>query len=635
MYHQTDYFCCMKSYILFVFYCICYAVYAQNHSYSYSVNITETKEDKVKVQLTCPAVSRSEIMYHFPMTVPGTYAVLDYGRYIENFTAMDKNNKPLPVKKKGNNSYFIQKANEIQSISYLVNDSWDASTKKNKIFEPAGTNIQETKNYVFNAGGWFGYFEGMENVPVSLTVQKPTDLYGISVLPSIDEAQKQTFKAKNYHELVDCPIMFSKPDTVSFTIRNARVRIGVFNEVGIPRSAQIYEEVKTSMQAISDFLGGDLPVTRYDFIIYMKDYTQFKSALEGNPSLKTMLKLYKAFKGQGFGALEHGNSSFYFFPEFGNDFVISMVKDVCIHEFLHILQPLSLHSEHIGNFNYANPVMSQHLWLYEGITEYFAGISQVRGKVHTEEEYIQGTLKGKIQGAESYPNDMPFTEMSKNVFHKPYKKQYPQVYVRGALMGAMLDIEIIRLTDGQKTLKDVILTLVKRYGKDKSFSEEGFIKEFVAEVHPELQAFFDNYITGKMPLDIKKSFSYIGLGYVKEQKINVPKHPVKHNDVVTERVIIQKPEYKIKSIGKKEKFGLQVGDVIKEKDIRKVVYDEEGNFLPKGTKTMLTVYRNGNPVTISYTVEYTEKPQTIKHQIINPKNKTETQNKYYQKWLNN
>lgn len=625
----------MKYTIIFISYFGFYFAFAQNSFYSYFVNISETKEDKTKVELSCPTISKTQITYHFPMTVPGTYAVLDYGRYIESFTAIDKNNKPLPVKKSGNNSYIIQKANEIAKISYVVNDSWDAGTKKNKIFEPAGTNIQENKNFVLNAGGWFGYFEGMESLPISVIVEKPSDLYGITVLPCKDEPQKQTFTAKNYHELVDCPIMFSKPDTISFTIRNARVRIGVFNEAGIPRSAQIYQEVKTSMQAISDFLGGDLPVTRYDFIIYMKDYTQFKSTLEGNAGLKTMLKLYKAFKGQGFGALEHGNSSFYFFPEFGNDFVVSMVKDVCIHEFLHILQPLSLHSEHIGNFNYANPVMSQHLWLYEGITEYFAGISQVRGKVLTEEQYIQGLLKSKIQAAESYPDDMPFTEMSKNVFKNPYKKQYIQVYGRGALMGAMLDIEIIRLTNGQKTLKDVILTLIKRYGKDKSFSEEGFIREFVSEVHPELQAFFDSYVTGKTPLDIKKSLSYVGIEYIKEQKTTLPKHPITNNDVSIEKGIVQKPEYKITSIGKKEHIGLQIGDVIKEKDVRKVIFDEEGRFLSNGTKTTLTVYRNGNPVQIPYTVEYTEKPKTVKHQLINVKNKSESQAKYYQKWLNN
>ncbi|MCS7077616.1 MAG: hypothetical protein NZ455_12945 [Bacteroidia bacterium] len=611
------------------------AIGQNNTAYKYIINLSQVKEDKVKVELQCPTITQNQIWYHFPMTVPGTYATLDYGRYIQNFTALDKNNKPLPVKKRGNNSYFIQKADQLQTIHYLVNDTWDADTKKNKIFEPAGTNIQENRNFVLNAGGWFGYFQNMENIPITLEVQKPNHLYGISVLPCTSTAEKQIFNAQTYHELIDCPIMFSPPDTISFTIRNTRVRIGVFNEAGIQRSAQIYQEVKTSMQAISDFLGGDLPVSRYDFIIYLKDYTSFKPVMEGKPTVKTLLKLYKAFKGQGFGALEHGNSSFYFLPEFGNEVAINMIKDVCIHEFFHILQPLSLHSEYIGNFNYIQPVMSQHLWLYEGITEYFAGISQLRGKVITPEQYLQGILLSKIQGAEKYPNDMPFTEMSKNVLKNPYKKQYPQVYLRGALIGAMLDIEIIRLTEGQKTLKDVILTLIKRYGKDKSFSEEGFIKEFVQEVHPDLQAFFDNYITGKALLDIQKSLSYVGLEYKSMQNICVPKHPIKDNDVKIERAIIQKPEYKIIYVGKKERIGLQVGDILKDKDIRSVIVDEEGRYLPNGLKTTLVLYRNGNRIEIPYTVTHTEKPEVVKHQLINPKNKAPLQEKYYQRWINN
>ena len=122
--------------------------------------------------------------------------------------------------------------------------------------------------------------------------------------------------------------------------------------------------------------------------------------------------------GQGFGALEHGNSSVYYLPDFGNDMVLDQMADVCIHEFFHILTPLGLHSEEIGNFNYIDPQMSKHLWLYEGITEYFAGISQVKGGVITRDEYIRSVLRQKIVTADRYPTDkMPFTEMSENVLH--------------------------------------------------------------------------------------------------------------------------------------------------------------------------------------------------------------------------
>ncbi|MBK6507405.1 MAG: hypothetical protein IPG02_17575 [Ignavibacteria bacterium] len=39
---------------------------------------------------------------------------------------------------------------------------------------------------------------------------------------------------------------------------------------------------------------------------------------------------------------------------------------------------MNLHAEEIGNFDYNNPVMSKHLWLYEGTTEYFADYIQLK-----------------------------------------------------------------------------------------------------------------------------------------------------------------------------------------------------------------------------------------------------------------
>jgi predicted metalloprotease with PDZ domain len=36
--------------------------------------------------------------------------------------------------------------------------------------------------------------------------------------------------------------------------------------------------------------------------------------------------------------------------------------------------PLSIHSKEIQDFDYNDPKMSQHLWMYEGVTEYFANL---------------------------------------------------------------------------------------------------------------------------------------------------------------------------------------------------------------------------------------------------------------------
>ena len=65
--------------------------------------------------------------------------------------------------------------------------------------------------------------------------------------------------------------------------------------------------------------------------------------------------------------------------------------------------------------------MSKHLWLYEGITEYFANLILVRSDLITEREFFSDRIKSKISRSKRYPEKkISFTEMSKNVFDKKY-----------------------------------------------------------------------------------------------------------------------------------------------------------------------------------------------------------------------
>jgi predicted metalloprotease with PDZ domain len=393
--------------------------------HSYTLDLINVEDDRVKVTVDATKMNFGDyvagVEFNFPATIPGTYATLDYGRFIKDFNAYGAEGKSLNVKKKGN-TYVIK--GEPKKIEYWVDDSFDAKVRKNKIFEPAGTNNQEGRNFLINAAGYLGFFTGAEEMPITLEVKKSPTLYGLSAMNGYSYGNTQNFHAKDYHQLLDCPIMFSKPDTISFRLGETKVTIGVFSESGRELSADIYDQVKLSMEAIEAFLDGHLPVKNYAFIFYIKDYSEFQGLVEGTEiKVSTIIKAIRELAGQGFGALEHGNSSVYYLPDFGNDMVLDQMADVCIHEFFHILTPLGLHSEEIGNFNYIDPQMSKHLWLYEGITEYFAGISQVKDSVLTRDEYIRSVLRQKIVSADRYPTEkMSFTEMSENVLHKPYKK---------------------------------------------------------------------------------------------------------------------------------------------------------------------------------------------------------------------
>ena len=601
--------------------------------HSYAIDLTHVVEDRVKVTVDASLVQLSnpkdnQYKFHFPATIPGTYATLDYGRFIQDFKAYNTGGQPLKVKHKGNTFTIYGKP---ERIEYWADDTFDARIRKNKVFEPAGTNNQERTNFLLNAAGYFGFFEGKEALPVALEITKSPSLYGLSALEGYSYGNTQNFYARDYHHFLDCPIMVSKPDTTSFKLGGAKVTIGVFTENGRELSQEIYEQVETSMKAIEAFLEGNLPVENYAFLFYIKDHTEFEGLFSGQEiKVGTIIKAIRTLAGKGFGALEHGNSSVYYLPDFGGTTVLDGMADVCIHEFFHILTPLGLHSEEIGNFDYINPKMSQHLWLYEGITEYFAGISQLKGGVIDKEEYIQSLLRGKIRAADRYPTaKMSFTEMSENVLKNPYKKQYGQVYQRGALMGALLDIRIMELTQGEKDLHDIILTLRDKYGPNESFNDDEIIEEFVSLVHPDLQQFFDSYVTGREELPIQSYLAKVGVEYDRNYVGPLIAHPVNDNDVKRSRLIVGQ-KMTIKKVGKDDFVGFKPGDKVSILDDKLFSGPQA---LEPGETIEISVLRDGENIQLPYTVRTVEGSKS--HYIREAKNMTTAEATLQLLWFSN
>src|SRR6056300_963082 len=165
--------------------------------HSYQVDLTNVVDDRVKVTVDATLTNLSatfdgKYRFNFPATIPGTYATLDYGRFIHDFQAFNSDGKPIKVSKK-KNTYTIK--GKPAKIEYWAEDSFDAKIRKNKVFEPAGTNNQERRNFLLNAAGYFGFFEGLEDLPVSLEVNKSPSLYGLSALESYSYGNTQYFYA--------------------------------------------------------------------------------------------------------------------------------------------------------------------------------------------------------------------------------------------------------------------------------------------------------------------------------------------------------------------------------------------------------------------------------------------------------
>ncbi|MBK6521463.1 MAG: peptidase M61 [Sphingobacteriaceae bacterium] len=411
-------------------------------------------------------------------------------------------------------------AKEIETITYMVEDTWDTKIKEKVVFEPGGTNIEEGKNFSINTHGFFGFYEGMMDRNFVLEFAKPLGFYPATGLSNVTVGkEKDVISVMDYHDLVDSPIMYCIPDTTIITVANTKVLVALYSPNKKVSSAYIAKTIQEMLYAQRDYLGGELPVDKYAFLIYFIDRPTLSGA---------------------HGALEHSYSSFYVMPEMDSIYLDQQIRDVAAHEFFHIVTPLNIHANEIGNFDYINPKMSEHLWLYEGMTEYAAHHAQVKAGLIDVDEFLK-TMMGKYENSTNDFNDtMSFTFMSKNVLNEKIHPQYNNVYEKGALIGMCLDIYLRHYSDGKYGTQNLMKDLAKKYGKKKSFNDEDLFAEIEKLTYPEIGAFLKKHVSGKEPLPIKDVFDKVGLEFEKEktyQNFSLGGFDVGFNDE-TKRLII-------------------------------------------------------------------------------------------------
>src|SRR5689334_9121416 len=200
-----------------------YHATAQTNLYKYSVDLTKVNNDQLTVELITPAVSKKDITYYFPKIVPGTYMNSNYGKYVHDLKAFDKNGVALKVKQTGDNSWEIKDADRLNGITYNVEDTWDSDIR-NKVYTMCGTSFEAGKNFLINTPGLFGYFDGMKNLQYELNFKKPAGFYAATGLkPAATSNTTDQFICSNTDELYDSPLMFSLPDTASVRVGNTDV----------------------------------------------------------------------------------------------------------------------------------------------------------------------------------------------------------------------------------------------------------------------------------------------------------------------------------------------------------------------------------------------------------------------------
>jgi len=469
-----------------------------------AIDLNNIKDDQVLVTVTPDAIKENNITYYIPKTVPGTYSDDNYGQFIEGVKAFDKKGKELTVTKGDENSWKIADAKKLAKLTYLVNDSYDNEAgKKDAIFSPSGSNILAGKNVMLNTHAFIGYFDGKNETPYDVVINHPAELWGATSMTDLNASNTvDQFKTERYLQLTEHPIMYSKPDYTTFSTDGMEITIAVYSPTGKVTAKDITPMMEKTMRAQKKFLGSINDNKKYAVLIYLSSMTPEDA--------------------QGFGALEHPTCTTVVMPEVMEiDELAEQLKDIVSHEFFHIVTPLSVHSKEIQYFDFNAPKMSEHLWMYEGVTEYFANLFQVNQDLIDEEAFFN-RMAEKIAQAKQFDDTMPFTVMSKKVLEAPYKDQYRNVYEKGALIAMCVDIIIREQSNGKKGILNLMNDLSKEYGSKKPFNDEELFGKITALTYPQVGEFLKTYVAGTTPVPYDQFFAKMGVTPAKSSKPGNP-----------------------------------------------------------------------------------------------------------------
>ncbi|HET8839168.1 MAG TPA: peptidase M61 [Flavobacteriaceae bacterium] len=477
------------------------------------VNITK---DQVNVFVDPGKFTSDTTIFYIPKTVPGTYEVNDYGQFVEDLKAYDYDGNQLSVTRTDKNSWVIPNAKQLDKVSYLVNDSFDIEGE-NGVFSPAGTNIDAGENFMLNLHAFVGYFKGMKEQSYKLVIQHPKNLIATSSLTELPTQETTTtfatdvFSVPRYFQVTDHPIMYAEPDTTSFNLQGMEVLLSVYSPNDVYSAQDLRPTIEKMVVAQKKFLGDLNNTDKYAILLYLSDMGKQDAS--------------------GFGALEHHTSTTVVLPEaMPLDKLKETMTDVVSHEFFHTLTPLSVHSEEIQYFDYNDPKMSKHLWMYEGVTEYFANLFQVNQGLITPQDFYDRMME-KIQTSRNFDDTMPITELSEHVLEEGYHDSYYNVYQKGALIGMALDIRLRELSNGEMGILDLMKKLSAKYGVNKPFEDDKLFDEIVAMSYPEIGTFLTTYVSGPTPIPYHEFFAKVGLeksskevqtGYLIDMKTQMP-----------------------------------------------------------------------------------------------------------------
>src|SRR5438067_179295 len=307
------------------------------------------------------------------------------------------------------------------------------------------------------------------------------------------------YTAANYHELADAQTFVGKYSLDSLQVDGKWIRVAVWPadaySTGVQRNMRAdLEKIARTENAL---LGGP-PYDRYTvFFNVIREPVNFG------------------------GGLEHAASQFDIMPQgaFADaaGTFADLMAPLMAHEYFHLFNVKRIRPAEMWPYDYHAEQFTPLLWWSEGVTDYYADLTNLRSGLWTREQFPDNAAQD-MQQVESAPE--PWSEEDGSVatwIHEVFVNSSQLYYPKGALTGMLLDVALRDATDNRKSLDDVTRALYTRfYQRHKGFTTTDLLGLLREVGMPDVDGFYQRYINGREALPYDSVFARAGIAVVRK-----------------------------------------------------------------------------------------------------------------------
>ena len=446
-----------------------------NVAYRITFDSADARRRLLHVAMSFTASGDQPVILALPAWTPGSYELDYFARAVLRFNA-ESDGHALVWDKVDYDTWRVRPQG---STPITVSFDYLADTLDNAMAWARSDFV------MFNGTNVFLYPEGRGfDFPSTVTVRtEPAWRVVTGMTPGLSPS---TYTASTYHELVDMPFFVGHVDLDSVRTPNGWLRFAAYPSGSVPRatlSASLAQLAK--ILPVEGAVFGEVPFSTY-----------------------TVMQIADSSYG-GISGLEHENSHVDVTTPLAIGEPIEM--SIYAHEMFHAWNVKRLRPADLWPYEYAHEQPTTWLWVSEGITDYYADLSEVRAGVIDSAAFFELTA-GKMADVANAP-PVALTDASLTTWIHPEDGTADIYYPKGSLAGLMLDIMIRDASDNRASLDDVMRALYREcYKHGTGFTAAQWWAAVSAAAGGTSFADFDaKYIDGRDPYPWKSLLPLAGL----------------------------------------------------------------------------------------------------------------------------